>query len=90
MFKAKDPQSFNEWLEQIDKFASLMNKDPYKLTLLIQQNYQFISQMYILKAIGLACSAAGILYQSYLCLHGSSCKQKLHRLVCFTVLYLDL
>ena len=33
IFKAKDPQSFNEWLEQIDKSASLMNKDPYKLTL---------------------------------------------------------
>ena len=25
IFKTKDPQSFNEWLEQIDKVASLMN-----------------------------------------------------------------
>ena len=33
IFKTKDPQSFNEWLEQIDKVASLTNKDPYKLTL---------------------------------------------------------
>ena len=33
MVKAKDPQSFDEWLEQIDKVASLTNKDPYKLAL---------------------------------------------------------
>ena len=33
IFKAKDPQSFDEWLEQIDEVASLTNKDPYKLTL---------------------------------------------------------
>ena len=32
-FKTKDPQSFDEWLEQIDKVASLMNKDPYRLPL---------------------------------------------------------
>ena len=31
IFKSKDPQSFYEWLEQIDKDASLTNKDPYKL-----------------------------------------------------------
>ena len=28
IFKAKDPQSFNDWLEQIDKVASLTNKGP--------------------------------------------------------------
>ena len=33
MFKAKDPQSFNDWLEQIDKVAALTNNDPYKLVL---------------------------------------------------------
>ena len=33
IFKAKDPQSFNGWLEQIDKVTSLTNKDPYKLAL---------------------------------------------------------
>ena len=33
IFKAKDLQSFDEWLEQIDKVTSLTNKDPYKLTL---------------------------------------------------------
>ena len=32
-FKAKDPQSFNAWLEQIDKVVALTNKDPYKLVL---------------------------------------------------------
>ena len=37
IFKAKDPQSFNEWLEQIDKLASLKNKDLYKLTLVKSQ-----------------------------------------------------
>ena len=30
IFKAKDPQLFDEWLEQIDKYASLTIKDPYK------------------------------------------------------------
>ena len=33
IFKAKDQQSFDEWLEQIDKVAALTNRDPYKLTL---------------------------------------------------------
>ena len=33
MFKAKDPQSFNEWLDQIDKVAALVNNNPYKLAL---------------------------------------------------------
>ena len=33
IFKSKDPKSFDGWLEQIDKVTSLMNKDPYKLTL---------------------------------------------------------
>ena len=33
IFKAKDPQPFDEWLEQIDKVALLTNKDPYKLAL---------------------------------------------------------
>ena len=32
ILKVKDPQSFNEWLEQIDKVATVMNKDPRKLT----------------------------------------------------------
>ena len=36
-FNAKDPQSFDEWLEQIDKVTSLTNKDPYKLTLVKSQ-----------------------------------------------------
>ena len=33
IFKAKDPQSFDDWLEQIDKVASQTNKDPYKIAL---------------------------------------------------------
>ena len=33
MFKAKDPQSFNDWLDQIDKVTALTNNDPYKLVL---------------------------------------------------------
>ena len=33
IFKAKDPLSFDEWLEQINKVASLTHKDPYKLAL---------------------------------------------------------
>ena len=33
IFKAKDLQSFDDWLEQIDKVALLTNKDPYKLAL---------------------------------------------------------
>ena len=33
IFKAKDPQSFDDWLEQIDKVASLTNNDSYKLAL---------------------------------------------------------
>ena len=31
IFKAKDPQSLDDWLEQINEVASLTNKDPYKL-----------------------------------------------------------
>ena len=37
IFKPKDLQSINEWLEQIGKVTSLTNKDPYKLTLLKTQ-----------------------------------------------------
>ena len=33
MFKAKDPQTFDVWLDQIDKVAALTNNDPYKLAL---------------------------------------------------------
>ena len=33
IFKAKDPQPFDAWLEQKDKVTSLTNKDPYKLAL---------------------------------------------------------
>ena len=33
VFKAKDPQSIDDWLEQIDKVAALTNKDLYKLAL---------------------------------------------------------
>ena len=33
IFKAKDPQFFDDWLEQIDKVASLTNEDPCKLAL---------------------------------------------------------
>ena len=33
IFKAKDPQSFDDWLEQIEKVAELTNKDLYKLAL---------------------------------------------------------
>ena len=33
MFKAKDPQLFDEWLDQIDKVTSLTKNDPYKLAL---------------------------------------------------------
>ena len=32
-FKAKDSKSFDDWLEQIDKIASLTNKGPYKLAI---------------------------------------------------------
>ena len=31
MFKAKDPQSFIDWLDQIDDVTALTNDDPYKL-----------------------------------------------------------
>ena len=33
IFKAKDPQPFDDWLEQVDKVAALTNKGPYKLAL---------------------------------------------------------
>ena len=33
IFKAKDPQSFDDWLQQVNKVAALTNKDPYKLAL---------------------------------------------------------
>ena len=33
IFKAKDSQSSDDWLEQVDKVAALINKDPYKLAL---------------------------------------------------------
>ena len=33
MFKAKDPQSFDEWLDQIDKVTALANNNPNKLAL---------------------------------------------------------
>ena len=33
IFKVKDLQTSDEWLGQIDKVISLMNKDPYKLAL---------------------------------------------------------
>ena len=33
IFKAKDPQSFDDWLEQINTVASLTNGDSYKLAL---------------------------------------------------------
>ena len=33
MFKAKDPQSFKDWLDQIDKVMGLTNNNPYKLAL---------------------------------------------------------
>ena len=33
IFKAKDPQSFDDWLEQVDKVDAFTNKDKYKLAL---------------------------------------------------------
>ena len=33
IFKAKDPQSFDDWLELVSKVAALANNDPYKLAL---------------------------------------------------------
>ena len=33
IFKAKDSQSFDDWLDQINNVASLNNEDPYKLAL---------------------------------------------------------
>ena len=33
IFKAKGPQLFNEWLDQIDRDAALTNNNPYKLSL---------------------------------------------------------
>ena len=32
-FQCQNAQSFDDWLEQIDKVAALTNKDPYKLAL---------------------------------------------------------
>ena len=37
IFKAKDPQSVDDWLDQISKVASLTNKDTYKLALVKNQ-----------------------------------------------------
>ena len=37
MFKAKDPQSFNDWLDQIDKVVALTYNDPSKLALATSQ-----------------------------------------------------
>ena len=34
IFKAKDPQSFDDWLKQIDRVTASTNKDPYKHTLM--------------------------------------------------------
>ena len=39
IFKAKDPKSFDDWLEQIDKVTLLNTKDPYKLALAKSQGY---------------------------------------------------
>ena len=33
VFKAKDPDSFDNCIEQFDKVATLTNKDPYKFAL---------------------------------------------------------
>ena len=33
ILKAKDPQLFDEWLDEIDKVAALTNNDPHKLVL---------------------------------------------------------
>ena len=33
IFKAKDLQSFDDWLKQVNEVAALTNKDPYKLAL---------------------------------------------------------
>ena len=33
MFKAKDPESFDDWLDKIDKVTALSNNDPYKSAL---------------------------------------------------------
>ena len=33
IFKAKDPQSLNDWLDQINKVTALTNNDLYKLAL---------------------------------------------------------
>ena len=33
ILKAKDLQSFDNWLERINKVGALTNKDPYKLAL---------------------------------------------------------
>ena len=37
IFKAKDPQSFDDWLEEIDKIVLLTNIDPYKCALVKSQ-----------------------------------------------------
>ena len=31
IFRAMDPQSFDDWLEQVNKVTALINNDPYKL-----------------------------------------------------------
>ena len=48
MFKSKNPQFFDDWLEQVDKLAVLTNKDPYKLALqnLRDKNNYLISTLY--------------------------------------------
>ena len=33
IFKTQDPQSFDDWLEQVNKVAAITNKDQYKLAL---------------------------------------------------------
>ena len=47
MFRAKDHQSFNDWLDQINKVTAPTNNDPYKLALAKSQgsfrHHQLIS-----------------------------------------------
>ena len=39
MYKAKDLQSFDDCLDQINKVTALINNDPYKLTLAKSQGF---------------------------------------------------
>ena len=66
-----DPQSFDEWLEQIDMVASLTNKDPYKLTLAKSQG--LFSRTISLYPPSLEQNQRMIMLQFWLCSYQTTC-----------------